>query len=192
VAGTSRRRTHPEALGSPSGYVVRRSRRLLWPHPSHSLPPTGLFASSGGRFGHEWVPNLSGVSVRACHPQHPGGSCGSMRPRRFRPLWSSPSPQRLDIHIPHARWFPRGLCNEAESSSLALRPARLLALHHQGRLLPSFPQPGRPTEVGYHYVGVRSTPTTGLAPARHAAVWAANGDTEGRSREMNPPPRRAR
>ncbi len=144
VAGISSRRTHPEALGSPSGCVVRRSRRLLWPHPSHSLPPNGLFASSGGRFGHEWVPNLSGVSVRACHPQHPGGSRGSMRPRRSRPPWSSPSLQRLDIHIPHARWFPRGPCNEAESSSLALRPARLLALHHQGRLLPSFPQPGRP------------------------------------------------
>jgi len=32
------------------------------------------------------------------------------------------------------------------------------------------------TNVGYHYIGTQSTPMAGLAPARHAAVWAANGD----------------
>src|SRR3972149_6062217 len=31
------------------------------------------------------------------------------------------------------------------------------------------------TNVGYHYLGTQSTPMAGLAPARHAAVWAANG-----------------
>src|SRR3990172_9590617 len=31
------------------------------------------------------------------------------------------------------------------------------------------------TNVGYHYIGTQSTPMAGLAPARHAAVWAANG-----------------
>src|SRR6185295_15965150 len=35
-------------------------------------------------------------------------------------------------------------CNEAGSGSLALRPARWLALLQQGRLLPSFRRPGRP------------------------------------------------
>ena len=45
--------------------------------------------------------------------------------------------------MPHARWFPRGLCNEAESGSLALRPAQWLAFHQQRRLLPSFRRASR-------------------------------------------------
>ena len=47
---------------------------------------------------------------------------------------------------PHtrARWFSRELRNEADSGSLALRPARLPALHQQRLLLPSFRRSGRP------------------------------------------------
>jgi len=95
----ARRPSRPEALGSPAGYVVRPGHGLLWPHPSHSSPFGVLFASSAEDFGGEWVPNLSCVSVRACHPLYPGGplGCRLLLPRGH---WSSPSFQRLDIHIP--------------------------------------------------------------------------------------------
>ena len=58
---------------------------------------TGLFASSSGHEGSEWVPNLSSVSVCACHPQDPGGPIGCFRLFLPRPLWSSSSPHGLDI-----------------------------------------------------------------------------------------------
>ena len=142
--GRTSRPSRPEALGSPSGCVVRRGPCLLWPHPSHSRPPGGLFPSFAGRCGREWVPNLICVSVRACHPQDPGGLDGCQRLFLPRPHWSSSSLQRLDIRNRRARWFSRGACNEAVSGSLPLRPARWLALHQQGRLLPSFRRTGRP------------------------------------------------
>jgi hypothetical protein len=140
-------RSCPEALGSPTGYVVRPGQCLLWPHPSHSPPAAGLFSSSVGHQGDEWVPNLSYVSVRACHPQDPGGPVGCTRLLLPRPHWSSSSPQRLDIRVSPARWFPQGPCNEAGSGSLALRPARWLAFHQQRRLLPSFRRPGHPEQA---------------------------------------------
>jgi hypothetical protein len=34
-------------------------------------------------------------------------------------------------------------------------------------------------DVDYYYAGIRTIPATGLSPARHAALWAANGGTEG-------------
>jgi len=138
------RQSCPEALGSPAGYVVRPGQGLLWPHPSHSPPAVGLFASSSGPQGSEWVPNLSFASVCACHPQDPGGPIGCFRLLLPRPLWSSSPLQRLDIRNIHARWFSRGLCHEAGSGSLTLRPAQWLALHQQRRLLPSFRHAGHP------------------------------------------------
>ncbi len=36
------RRTSPEALGSPAGYVVPPGQCLLWPHPKLSTPPSNL------------------------------------------------------------------------------------------------------------------------------------------------------
>ncbi|HKZ80750.1 MAG TPA: hypothetical protein VJ124_20915, partial [Pyrinomonadaceae bacterium] len=42
-------------------------------------------------------------------------------------------------------------------------------------LLSSFHLRGSlPKEVEYNYMGIQSIPMTGLAPARHAALWAAN------------------
>jgi len=38
---------------------------------------TPYFLRPSGNHGSEWVPNLVYVSVRACHPQHPGGPIGS-------------------------------------------------------------------------------------------------------------------
>ena len=137
-------RSRPEALGSPTGYVVRSDLGLLWPHPSHSWPPRDLCIRSRSTSGGEWVPNLSCPSVRACHPQYPGGSDRSLRLTPSCPRWPSPNLSWLGIHMLSARWFSRELRNEAVSGSLALRPARWLALHQQGRLRLSFRRPGHP------------------------------------------------
>src|SRR3989442_287217 len=36
-------RSRPEALGSPTGYVVPPGHCVLWPHPSLSAPRVGLW-----------------------------------------------------------------------------------------------------------------------------------------------------
>jgi hypothetical protein len=133
----------PEALGSPTGYVVRPGQCLLWPHPSHSPSSDSLSSSSARPYDDEWVPNLSGVSVRGCHPQDPGGPIGCIRLLLPQPRWSSSPLQRLDIRNPR-KLVHAWLCNEAVLGSLALRPARLLALHQQRLLLPSFRRSGHP------------------------------------------------
>ena len=136
-------RSRPEALGSPTGYAVRPDHGLLWPHPSHSWPSNSLFASSVRPDGDEWFPNLIRLSVRACRPQDPGEPDRCIQLLLPNPHWSSPSSSWLDIHYSTPlvlAWF----CHEAESGSLALRPARWLALHQQELLLPSFRQLGHP------------------------------------------------
>ena len=135
--------TRPEALGSPAGYVVRPDHSLLWPHPSHSRPSNSLFSSSVRPFGGERFPNLSCLSVRACRPQDPGEPDRCVQLLLPDQHWSSPVSPWLDIHHSTPLVLAR-FCNEAESGSLALRPARWLALHQQGLLLPSFRQPGHP------------------------------------------------
>ena len=74
----------------------------------------------------------------------------------------------------HARWFSRGSCNEADRFTCVT--ARTIASPHQHgtftvELSPGgSPQPG----VDYDYAGKQPIPATGLAPARYAALWAAN------------------
>ena len=72
-------RFRPEALGSPAGYAVPPGQRLLWPHPSLSVPPADLcirrrVLSSIGldRTGTERFPNLLPVSVPTCRLPYPG------------------------------------------------------------------------------------------------------------------------
>lgn len=70
---------------------------------------------------------------------------------------------------------PCGVCNEAASFALCYGPLGLLALPRPGLLLSSFHPWWSPTRnVEYNYMGTQSIPMTGLAPARHAALWAAN------------------
>ncbi len=77
---------------------------------------------------------------------------------------------------PHALRFLRGKRNEANKFAYRYGPMRLLALHRQGRLLPSFQSAGVTSDnVGYHYIGKQPIPMAGLSPAGHAALWAANG-----------------
>jgi len=82
---------------------------------------------------------------------------------------------------PPTRRFSRGLRNEAAKFASCYGPTELLALHRQGRLHPSLHPPGRPeTSVGYRYAGKQPIPAAGLAPARHAALWAACRDRKDR------------
>jgi len=76
---------------------------------------------------------------------------------------------------PHALRFSPGKRNEANKFALRYGPMRLLALHRPGRLLPSFQLPeSPPITVGYCYIGKQPIPITGLSPAGHTALWAAN------------------
>src|SRR5438093_12688598 len=55
-----------------------------------------------------------------------------------------------------------------------LRPGRLLALPER-TFTPELSPVGSPRAgVEYDYVGRQPVPTTGLAPASHAALWAAH------------------
>jgi hypothetical protein len=139
-AGLVPGRSCPEALGSPAGYHVPPGHRLLWPHPSHLQSSGDLFPSSAKDCDRKWVPNLSCESVRACHPQYPGGPRGCKRQLLPHAHWSSLSLPKFDIHIP-CKLVHAWRRNEAVSGSQMLRPARWLALHQQGRLLPSFHRP---------------------------------------------------
>ncbi|MBT9166545.1 MAG: hypothetical protein DDT25_01233 [Chloroflexi bacterium] len=75
------------------------------------------------------------------------------RPRRLHIIVPSPSIIAFAIYSQarqpqvHTYRFSCGQYNEAESSSLSLRPDDSLALHRQGRLLPSFHLPSRPKEA---------------------------------------------
>ena len=54
--------------GGVSAYygLIRATRHR---RPAYLLRPVDIY-------GREWVPNLSCVSFRTCHPQYPGGSVG--------------------------------------------------------------------------------------------------------------------
>jgi hypothetical protein len=88
-SGTASRRTgqfRPEALGSPTGYVVPSDHRLLWPHPSLSLSSTHLCIRGWlllprglPRAENERFPNLLLDSVPSCRPPYPGGPDGCFR-----------------------------------------------------------------------------------------------------------------
>ena len=166
-------RSRPEALGSPAGCVVPQDHRLLWPHPSHSRPHPGLFASSGVDLWSRVGPQFE-LHVRSCLP--------SPAPRWTVAGHDCYSPRRIGLHLicrgststTPRTLVPTWLCNEAESGSLSLRPARLLALHQQGRLLPSFRRTSRLGRRRLSLHRQQSTPTTGLSPAGQTAVWAAS------------------
>jgi len=150
------------------------------------LPATyGLYAGSlpDGLVwaGSERFPNLLRLSLPAVPPSVPRWTA--------RVRVAVPSSVALaftffaEARHPHGprRRFSRGWRNGAAKFASCYGPAGLLALHRQGRLRPSFRPPGSPRpSVGYHYAGKQPIPAAGLAPARHAALWAACKDRQGR------------
>ena len=86
--------------------------------------------------------------------------------RHFR-TGSAPTCPQNPVHC--------GVCNEAASFALCYGPSGLLAPPRPGLLLSSFhPRGSLLGDVEYNYMGLQSIPMTGLSPARHAALWAAN------------------
>ena len=65
--------TCPVALGSASGYIVRRPHRLLWPHPSF-CPPPRVSSLLPAALGWQKVPNLFCPSLIPCRRPYSGGS----------------------------------------------------------------------------------------------------------------------
>src|SRR5271166_490511 len=76
---------HPEALGSPPGYVVPTGHRLLRPHPRLRIPLRhlwirgGVCCTQGNRLGVgiQRFPNLLRWTVLACRLPYPGGPKGA-------------------------------------------------------------------------------------------------------------------
>jgi len=193
----SRSRAHAQAV-LPSSTVSNPVQRPLAPQRvmlsrrifayyglirnSRSLPSIyGLYDGSLP-YGLVWtgierLPNLLCVSISSVPPSVPRRT-----ERLHATVLSSPfvlafarSAQARHPHT-HARRFPRGSCNEAAKFASCYGPVESLALHRQGRLHPSFHFPESPRKnVGYDYAGKQSIPAAGLAPARHAALWAAGG-----------------
>jgi len=69
-------------------------------------------------------------------------------------------------------------CVTRLTSSLSLRPDWLLARHRHRLLLSSFRAAGYPYSTSNITTRLQPTTAAGLSPARDAALWAANGDTE--------------
>ena len=197
-ADNTRRRAHAQAALSFSSESIPVQRPLAHQkvmlsfrviayygliRNSQPLPSTYDLYDGSLPYGLVWagierLPNLLRVSL---------SSVPSYVPRRARRLLLTvPSPSVLAFATfalarhpqSHTRRFSRGSCNEAARFALCYGPEELLALHRQGRLLSSFHLGESPhPDVEYDYAGKQPIPAAGLAPARHAALWAANEDT---------------
>ena len=91
--------TRPVALGSASGYAVRRPHRLLWPHPSFCPPPpvSGLCRRPCDE---QKFPNLLRLSLIPCRRLYSGGS-STPTDESARLAWPSPILSGLGNHSLH-------------------------------------------------------------------------------------------
>ena len=128
--------TCPVALGSASGYIVRRPHRLLWPHPSFCPPPPVSWYYASGSDDEQKFPNLLCQGLIPCRRLYSGGSHAPMTSLSaglgLHPFCTG-SATTL-IHTPDYVWGHLRSC----SVDLMLRPGILLAPLWTGRLRPSF------------------------------------------------------
>ena len=152
--------------------LIRNSHPLL---PIYALYgrslPYGLVWAEGER-----LPNLLRLSLSTVPPSVPRWTEGvPMAVPSSSALAFTFSAQARHPHA-HARRFPRRKRNEAAKFTSCYGPVELIALHRQGRLRSSFHRiESPPSDVEYIYAGKQPIPAAGLSPARHAALWAANG-----------------
>ena len=168
---------HPEALGSPSGYVVPTGHRLLRPHARlESLPAAYGFAAGAA------APKENGLRWESRgSPIYSAGLCSraaSYTPatRRVRLTVSSSSVLAFTpvsrVRRPH--WKFRGCrVHSFPSPQELLRPASWLALLSRTFTFELAPTRSPSISVEYDYVDKQSIPTAGLSPASPTALWAA-------------------
>jgi hypothetical protein len=141
-------------------YGLIRNSRLLpatYVFVDGSLPDDLVWA------GTERLPNLLCMTVRPCRLPYPGGPSGCT---------VVASPLVVAFAVIRAARHPRCEFRGCKVRFM-LRPGRLLALLTRTFTF-ELPPPGSPQgSVEYNYVGIQPIPTAGLAPASHAALWAA-------------------
>ena len=174
------RPSRPEALGSPAGYAVPPDHRLLWPHLRLSSPPVRLSSSS------VWLTPAHltrGIRASPFYSARLSLRAASYTPTPWLTAFNRFFVANSGLH--HFR------CGSAVISyalrnqhSRVTRQQNFLydAAHRVACRSPAtaFTIKLSPCKspfhgVDYNYAGTRSIPATGLSPARHAALWAANG-----------------
>ena len=171
------RHVHPEALGSPSGYVVPTGYRLLRPHVRLWIPPRCLWFRGGGcctkgkrlKVGIQRVPNLLRWTVLACCLPYPGDPKSAIDCFFLFGISLHPG---VTGSVPH--WKFRGCrVHSFPSPQELLRPASWLALLSRTFTFELAPTRSPSISVEYDYVDKQSIPTAGLSPASPTALWAA-------------------
>ena len=184
------RRSSPEALGSPTGSIVRPDHRLLRPHLRLSIPPATLWIMQPVftlRSAPGWVREgpqftLCVYALRAVFrtPMDCAVAFGCFFTahadlRRICTGSASIAPRSTVL-----AW----LCNEAAKFPLWYGPMSLLALHRQGRLRSSFHLLSHPTETSNILRGQTANfprpdfPTTGLSGKTHSLMGCEQMHTE--------------
>ena len=140
------------------------SRRLMF-FDSESLP-TGQ-----DREGPQFTLRVRSVRAvfRTPADRSEGVTVGSPSVLAFAQCRGARHPQ-----VRHASRFVRGLGFRGCKVRFMLRPGQLLALHRHRTFTFELSSPESPPgDVEYNYAGKQSIPAAGLAPAGHAALWAA-------------------
>ena len=119
---------------------------------SPPLPPVYVLSSGSLplgllRAGNEKVPNLSCLSFPIVPSSVPRRLGDFLRLLLHRPLWPSPSLQKVGVRLSTLAGALPGLRNEAAKFASCYGPMKLLALLRQGRLLSSFHLLGHPSGV---------------------------------------------
>jgi hypothetical protein len=175
--GVCRGRTSPEALGSPAGYVVPPGHRLLWPHPSLSGSPADLFIRQQvfalrprprGSPLYSACPSLRAASLTSADRSAASGCCFADRDSLHLLLTGSAS-------AGHASRFTRGSLTRLQSSLYAAARSFAGPAPTRAFTFELSPRGSPRRSVEYNYAGKQPTPAAGLAPAGHAALWAAAG-----------------
>jgi hypothetical protein len=165
------------------GCVVPQSQTLLWPHPRPSPPPSDFLSLYRRVFAFQ--PATRGSPIYS--------ECASRRAAFLTPADRAAASgccftTRTSLCTPHTALASATTPRTSGSARLQLSglqnslyaTARRFASPAPARTFTLELSPFRVTssDVEYDYVGSQPTPTTGLAPATHTALWAAHGDVE--------------